>query len=269
MISLQNLYGKLWMKVLAAGLLLACLNVHPLVHRTIINLDTQVAIKMNSIVGVNPIFDQTIGWLSTRMGDAFMLICLCVLFLIHAICGSNLNERIRRISFWIWLGLLCLITYFLSSVSESFIKRDTPILAIHPFRNLQPIYGIVFRSCPTSSFPSGHGLAYLFFSIMAWRRYFAMSLMLWFLTLVMLSLRLIVGLHWLSDIVLGSLFLAVLLASLINGTSLKNTYRCIQKGILFALRSLFSKSNYDVLIGYYRLSRGSGSTNYFELHGRH
>jgi len=250
MTNLKSLYGKSWTKVLGAVLLLALLNMIPAVHSAIINVDTQIAINMNSIIGISPIFDQTLGWLSTRVGDAFVLFCICLLFLIHSLRGANLNEYIRRLSFWIWVGALCLITYSISCASEYFVKRDTPLLALPQIRNLQTIYGIALHSCSTSSFPSGHGLAYIFFAMVAWRRYFRMSLVLWGLALVMLSVRLIVGLHWLSDIIFGSLFISILLVSLINDTRLKNTYKLTQKAVLFATRILFvwHKRRCEVLI---------------------
>jgi len=240
MINLKNLYGRKSTMVLGVAFLLALLNMNPTIHSAVINVDMQVAIKMNSVIGINPFFDQTLALLSTRMGDAFMLTCICSLFVIHSLRGANLNETIRRLSFWIWLGALCVFTYFISCAAEYFVKRDTPLLAFHQFRNLQTtMYGIALHSCPTSSFPSGHGLAYIFFAIMAWRRYFRMSLALWGLTIIMLSVRLIVGLHWLSDIIFGSLFLAALLVSLISDTSLKKTYQLTQQAVSFVIRKLF------------------------------
>lgn len=231
MINLKGLSGNKWMIVLAAVLVMTLLNMNHTVHGAIINIDTQVAFKMNSILGTNPFLDETLAWLSTSIGDAFVFTCVSLLFFVHALNGGSHAKTIKRLSYWIWLGLLCLIVYMFASAAEYLIKRDTPISSLHHFYNLQTHYGIMFHSCPTSSFPSGHGLAYIFFAMMAWQRYFRISLILWCLAFIMLSVRLIVGLHWLSDIMIGSLFLSTLLGTLVGDTSLKNTYQFCEKAV--------------------------------------
>jgi len=225
-------------KVLGAGILMALLNANPVIHRAIIDFDMQVAVGMNSVLGHIPALDRTIGWLSTRSGDAFLLLCICVLFAVHSFCGANLHEVIRRGSFWIWLGFLSASTYLISCTLEYFVRRDTPLCSLHPFNNLRTMYGITFHSSPNSSFPSGHGIAFLFFAIMASWRYFRMSLILWSLAIVVLSVRLILGLHWLSDIVFGSFFIVLILISLIEDTPLKNTYKYFERAVSIIVRKL-------------------------------
>jgi len=224
--------------VLLAVFLLALLNLNPAIHSVIINLDIQIALKMNSLIGINPFFDHALAWLSTSTGDVFILVCICLLFVTSSLHSANLNETTRRLSFWAWVGTLCLITYGISCASEQFIKRDTPLLALHQLKNLQTICGTMFHSCPTSSFPSGHGFAYFFFAMMAWKRYFRISLVLWCLAIIMLSLRLIIGLHWFSDIAFGSLFLSALLVTLIEDTPLKNTYKYTEQAVSYLIKTL-------------------------------
>ncbi len=231
MINLKVLSGRRWLVVLGAAFAMALLNMNHTIHGAIMNVDTQVAIKMNSILGINPILDETLAWSSTRLGDAFMFTCLSLLFFVHALRGGSHNETIKRLSYWIWLAMLCLIIYMISCASEYLIKRNTPIFSLHHFYNLQTKYGVMLHSCPTSSFPSGHGLAYIFFAMMAWQQYFRVSLLLWCLAFIMLSVRLIVGLHWLSDIMIGSLFLSTLFVTLIGDTSLKNTYKLSEQAV--------------------------------------
>jgi membrane-associated phospholipid phosphatase len=223
---------------MGAGILMLLLNTNPVIHTAIINFDMRVALGMNSVLGHVPLFDRTIGWLSTRAGDLFILGFICLLFAVHSFCGANLHEVIRRGSFWIWLGFLCASTYLISCSLECFVRRDTPLSVLHPFNNLQTMYGITFHSCPTSSFPSGHGMAFLFFAIMASWRYFRMSLLLWSLAILVLSLRLILGLHWLSDIICGSLFIVLILICLIEDTPLKNTYKYFERAVAVVVRRL-------------------------------
>ena len=220
--------------------LLSLLNLNPAIHNTIINIDTLVALKLNSIIGINPIFDQAVAWINTRIGDACVLLCICTVFVIHALRANNINETTRHLSFWAWIGILCIVTYLIECASEFFIKRDTPILALHQLKNLQAMYGITLHTCPTSSFPSGHGFAYIFFAVMAWARYFRISIFLWCTALIMLTFRLVVGLHWLSDIIFGSVFMTVLLIACINYTPLKKTYVYVEYMISYAIKLLLS-----------------------------
>ncbi len=239
MINWQKFSQMPLVLVLGAGLLMLLLNMNHSFHSALLNVDMQVAIKLNSILGVNPLLDETLAWASTRLGDAFVFTCLLLLLFVHALQGGNHNETIKRLSYWLWLGALALIVYGISCGTEFFIRRNTPIHSIQHFYNLQTIYGIMLHSCPTSSFPSGHGIAYLFFAMMAFQRYFRMSLILWCIAVVMLSVRLIVGLHWLSDIIFGSLFLSALLMTLISDTALKGSYKYSEQVVSQVFARLF------------------------------
>lgn len=218
------------------AVLLELANMNACVHRFIVNVDVLMAYKLNSIIGMSHFVDSLSAWLSTRLGDLLLITVLYGLFLTHALRAHNSEEMIKRMSFWLWLGILCLGTYLISCLSENFIKRETPLLALSHFKNLQSIYGLPLHSCPTSSFPSGHGFAYIFFSMMAWRPYRKISLVLWCSAIIMLTIRLMLGLHWFTDIFFGSTLLAVFLISVIKDTSLKYSYVFVKHHLAFLMK---------------------------------
>jgi membrane-associated phospholipid phosphatase len=227
-----------WPIVVAAIGLLALLNANPLIHREIINIDMHVALVANSAIGFCPFTDRLAAWLNTRLGDVLVLSVMVTIFLIHSLRGSTGDEVASRMAFWGWVAVLCVIGYELEGCLEPFVKREIPLLVLPQLKNVQTMYGVTLRTDPYLSFPSGHATAYLFFVLMSWRRYWRMSLLILGLGFVMLSTRLIVGIHWLSDITLGALPCVVLLASLTRETPLKISYLCFEKVVFSALRLL-------------------------------
>jgi membrane-associated phospholipid phosphatase len=213
--------SKYVLPVIASLVLLILLSMAATIYSGIIAIDTDVAVAANSLLGSNATFDKTIGWLNTRHGDALVLSCLCLFFLIHSLKGGSRKEIISRLSFWGCVGGLCLFTYALETGAERFLRRGIPLFALPQLKNVQTMYGITLHTSGASSYPSGHGLAYILFSLMAWRRYLRISLVLWILSVIMISMRLIIGVHWLSDVVLGSLPLSLVVASLAWNSPLK------------------------------------------------
>jgi len=221
-----------WPLVLSGILLLFLLNMNTGIHGEIISIDTRAALIMNSVIGISPGLDKMLGWLNTRVGDEVVLSCMCILFLMHSFRGSTSTEVVRRLSFWGWVGALCLAAYAIECGLEHFLRRDIPLLALSQLKNVQTMYGLTLRTSGASSYPSGHAIAYIFFALMAWRRYWRMSLLICAIGFVMLSMRLVLGLHWLSDMTLGSLPISILLDSLAWETSLKRIYRLTERAIL-------------------------------------
>jgi hypothetical protein len=203
---------------------LAMLNMVPAIHSGIISADTHLAYTFNSVLSINPTFDKLLGILNTRLGDLFVLSCLCFCFFAHISQGTTFTEKVRRASFWLWVGILLVVTYLFSCVIEDHFNRATPLEGLSNLKSVITMYGIVPHSSANESYPSGHGLAYIFFVLMAWRPYRKMALCIAAVGTVMLSMRLIIGLHWLSDIALGSLPLAAMVTCLLQETKLKKSY---------------------------------------------
>lgn len=194
------------------------------VHNAVIAFDTSFAITVNSVIGDNTNIDKIMGWLSTRLGDAFVISTVIFCLILHSLCGSTLTEKIRRLSFWFWTGIICLSVYALTCAFESSFARLTPLTALDQLKNVQSMYGLKMRSDPYASFPSGHGFAYLFFGCMSFKRYPRVSTTLWVIGSVMICVRFVLGLHWFSDIIFGSLPLAALVTSVALNTRLLHTY---------------------------------------------
>ena len=228
---LFNKYKKTLL-VLSVIILLIALNMCSAVHCGIIAIDTNVAHAANSIVGVNQFFDQLLGNINTRSGDFCVLCFLGIIFVAHSLCGSTFTERVRRLSFWTWAGALCLITYAGVCIIYPLIGRATPVTALSELKNVHELYGINVHSTAHESFPSGHGFAYGFFAMLALFKYPRMGLVLASFGAVMLSTRLIIGIHWLSDIVLGSFLLAALLTFVALETPVARTYFLVRKLLL-------------------------------------
>lgn len=224
-----------WQLALAGIVLIVCMNLIPAIHREIIRIDTQTALLMNTIIGAAPALDRLLAWLNSKMGDALVLFLVITMFVGHSFCGPSSRDIVRRLSFWGWVTVLCVTGYAIEGVLGNFVKRDIPLLALSQLKNVQIIYGVTLRTDPIASFPSGHATGYIFFALMAWPRFRRMSLFLFSLGVLMLSTRLIVGVHWLSDMLLGALPFSVLIASLTYETFFKIPYVLIKRTLLLML----------------------------------
>lgn len=221
-----------WQLASACIALLALINFIPSVHREIWRIDTYTALLMNSLLGIAPDVDKLIAWLNTKAGDLVVLSSVVMMFVLHSFAGSNSREVIRRLSFWGWVAALCIVGYGIESIFGIYIKRQIPLIVLHQLTNVQTIYGVTLRTSPFESFPSGHATGYIFFALMAWSRFRRMSLSVLILGIVLLSTRLIVGVHWLSDMLLGALPFSILIATLTSETFFKVPYVFLKRMLL-------------------------------------
>lgn len=210
--------------ILAAIVAMWLLNQVSTVHGAIIALDRHVAVTLNSLVGVNYALDQLMGRMTTRSGDAIVLAIMIGFLAVHCLRPQDLHEKARRIAFWGWNGVLCVSTYMLCCWLQNFFVREIPLAALPTLHNITTIYGLVPHTSANESFPSGHALAFLFFAVASWRIYRSMSLPLLAIGALVLAVRLVIGLHWLSDMLLGSLPLSLLLAALSRETPLETGF---------------------------------------------
>jgi membrane-associated phospholipid phosphatase len=229
--------------ILFGVVLLFWLNSIPAVHGVFVGYDTSAAIAANALLGTSPVVDQTLGWLNTRLGDAIVLTIMSFVFIAHASSASTFEQMVERLSFWAWLAVLCVGTYLLVDSIADFYHNPIPLQALPGLYDLRIVYGIPLHSSAFNSYPSGHGLAYLFFAFMAWhKRYNAMSLLILALGAVMLSVRVILGMHWLSDILLGALPLALVLGAVALDTPLRRSYYPFYSVTFFLLSKLVGES---------------------------
>ena len=211
--------------VLMSVLALLLLITNSPIHAALNNLETGAAIAANSLVGIYPTFDQILGWLNTRVGDVLVLSVMATAFIAHSFRASTFAQMVDRLSFWWWVAAICIATYALICITEDFYPNAIPLQTLPQLHDVRSIYAIPVHASAFNSYPSGNGLAYIFFALMAWyKRYSRMSLSILIVGTIMLTTRVILGMHWLSDIFLGALPLSLILSSMALGTALKRSY---------------------------------------------
>lgn len=211
--------------VLGSALALAVLITNPTLHTVINNWEASPTITANAIVGLHPSLDHLLGWLNTRVGDVIVISLIATTFVAHSFRASTFDDLVERLSFWGWVSTLCISMYLVICATEDLYCHPIPVQALPQLHDVRAMYGIPVHASAFNSFPSGHGLAYIFFAIMAWyKRYTRMSAYLIVLGTIMLSTRLILGMHWLSDIFLGALPISLVLSFAAMGTPLRLSY---------------------------------------------
>jgi membrane-associated phospholipid phosphatase len=225
--------------VLSILIALIFLNLNQSMHAAVTNWDVQVAIVSNSIMGHNPRFDQSLGWLNSRAADAVILSLMAALFVIHSLKALTFQELIDRLSFWWWVATICIATYIVICATEHLYCRPIPCEALPQLSDVRVLYGIPVHASALNSYPSGHGLAYTFFALMAlYRRFYRMSFLIMSFGTIMLSTRMILGMHWFSDIFFGSLPLSLVLSSLAFVKPFSSSYFPLNQFTRLALTSV-------------------------------
>jgi len=234
-----------WIVAGIVGLIL--LNKIGAVHDAIERVDLFVALSANSIVGKSYLLDQLMGRVTTRFGDAIMLSIMVGILAVHCLQPKDFHEKARRIAFWGVNGVVCVSTYVFCCLIQNWFMRKIPLAALPQLHNLTKMYGLVPHTSAAESFPSGHALAFLFFAVAAWFAYRRMSFLLLAVGCFVLSIRLIIGIHWLSDMMLGSLPLSLLLVSLTRETPLRIAFAKLEDLAYFCLNKITGrKANDDV-----------------------
>lgn len=211
--------------VFACGLIsvLIALYIVPSVHELFGHFDLVVAYEANDLLKSLFSLAPIVALLNTRVGDVLLIGILTAAFMIHALRGENWDVRSQRIAYYLWVGAMCLSTYALVCLTEGHFPRPIPVVALPNLVDIRQYCPIHLHTDPNNSFPSGHALAYCLFTIMYLRRQPRLALLVATLGGLMLISRLMVGIHWLSDIIFGGLPLAILVAAVAQETRLRMT----------------------------------------------
>lgn len=214
-------------------------NLNAAVHHLVTAVDRTSAIAFNSFVGHSKIFDLTLAELSTKLGDIFVLLCMACVIAVHSLRGTTLKESANRISFWLWSSIWCVGSYLLVCcvIAEQLTPRETPITAMH-IKNVQDMYHMKLRTSAIHSYPSGHALAYMMFCITSLKTYPGMAVFFGAFGVLMLWVRLTLGLHWISDMVFGSLPLALLVLAVAAQPLAQKGYQLLERVVTFTLTEL-------------------------------
>lgn len=181
-----------------------------------LKVDEKAAVFSNSILGQWQLLDQTLIALSTTNGDILVLSVVCFALLIHALSGRHTEIFVSRISYWIGVGVCCVAAYLFSELFN--LGRHIPLESLSSLFDVRTSYGCVLRTDPFSSFPSGHGFAYSFFALMAFKRYPVAGISFIGLLLLTAMIRMALGIHWLTDMLFGSLVMTIVLERLLAAT---------------------------------------------------
>lgn len=185
----------------------------PAVNHALVAMDRTSAYTLNVFIGKNRLLDLALSWLNTKAGDVIVLSVTGAIFAFHCFYKTTLEEAAKRAAFWTYIAFWCLSTYLIvCNVMDELTPRPTPLTALN-LHNVQALYNVHLHSSALHSFPSGHALAYMMFAIASSKRYPGMCVTFTILGVVMLSIRLILGMHWVSDMILGSLPLSLLVIS--------------------------------------------------------
>lgn len=220
--------------LLLTGALLVAVNFNPIQAGQ--PVDFAVAKFMNGLLGHFLPFDLFAAYISTAGGDILVLGFILILMGIHAMKAPSQGEMIKRLSFWISTLLLILVV---SIVVDAFpIMRTIPLHTIHGLFDVRSIFGVVLRTDPYSCYPSGHTLAYSLLVLMAFRRYPKMGSVFLITALMMLPIRLILGIHWITDMVLGSLPLALLINAVVWKVALLHNFSVTERAMVYAFQQI-------------------------------
>jgi Kdo2-lipid A phosphotransferase len=198
-------------------LLLLCLFVvfrlpHP--QSIVLAYDLSSARWLNELLGHNRPLDLAVATINSQRGDLLMALGISLLFLNHIRRTPTLHELYRRLAFWTWVGLLFVFVFYFQQWIEEIVERESPSRVMEGWKNLKEIYGLPVKINNKDSFPSGHAAAYFFFAFMSLRRYPSMGYVFLTLAIILPPTRVMTGAHWLTDIYLGSLPLALLTSAI-------------------------------------------------------
>ncbi|HBF34913.1 TPA: hypothetical protein DDW35_10170 [Candidatus Sumerlaeota bacterium] len=233
-------YRLTWPIYLVICLVFAVLAKTPATWQVIFEWDKQGAYFFNHMLGHSKSFDLFIAYFNSKMGDISVFAFLGLFFLIHSLIPFERKSICQKLAFWGWVGVIFIITQILQNKCENMIDRRSAGGALPDWFDLKTVYHLKTRVGSGASFPSGHVVSTLFFTLMAFRRGYRGGGILLFGLLIVLSItRMMSGAHWPTDIV-GSLPLAALWAALSYETPVVNCNRWLEmflNGIWYAFQN--------------------------------
>lgn len=209
-----------WLLVFIIGGAVLILFVPPIQH-AILKADIALAYALNSFLGHNSALDRLVGTIVTRNGDKVLFSALCLICTLHIFARPrNSHDVADRAAFWIWAVALFFAFYFFQRVFDGMLQRESPGKSLPNWIRPHVFLRRGTRTTSRNCFPSGHASLLFGLAFLALRRYRGVGLVLLAIATVVMSLRVMTGAHWPSDIILGSLPLMGLFAALMFETRL-------------------------------------------------
>lgn len=222
---------KLWPYVLAAILVITALNAVPSINGRLLRIDEIISRTGNSLVGKGVILDKLLIFLNTRGTDSVIIAVFGTFCLLQSLVAPSREEVVSRLAFWGWVAFVLVLCYLVQEGLEEGFERRSPGKALSGWLNLADMYHTHVKTGSVRSFPSGHATGLLLVGLMTLPRYWRIGLTLLALAAFGSTTRVIIGAHWSTDIVLGSLPLTALFAALAYETRLRRIENALARAI--------------------------------------
>ncbi len=176
-------------------------------------IDIALAYFFNNIIRYNPWLHDTCAYLNSKMGN-WLYDVVIAFFIIPYICFGKKEKWLERLLNTILIVALSLFTYF---IFNRYLTRHLHFKSFSPtgvlpdlFRLSSVISWTKVKEFSSVSYPSDHGSTIFMFVLST---YYLMGRRIGFLAIIasipFALPRLLVGAHWSSDLLLGSLPLAI------------------------------------------------------------
>lgn len=233
---------RLWRHpVIAAVICVAVLIIAalPAVSQWILAVDHRAAIALNAAIGVSPVIDHVILALADNAADERILFLVIVGFIYYCWRAKTRRRRAARLALFLFIVLGTAAALFAQEAVDEIIRRRSPAYKLIPFQNIGQIYDDSVKVREHESFPSEHGMFYLFIGFVLLRTGKRIGGACFVLAGLVLPLaKCTVGSEWLSDTYLGALPLAFLLSAIAVETRLYRAKTFAEKHLVLGLDKL-------------------------------
>ena len=175
-------------------------------------LDTKVFFLLNGSLVGHGFWEQLWAWTNTRYCDAFGGLVILI-FLLYPVTGFR-REQLQSAAFLCFammLAMLSLRTVFHFFCDWIELRVVGPSLVLSPAVRLSELFpSIPLKDASTSSFPGDHATVlfawagFVLINNRSWKSWIAAGI-----PLMLVLPRLFSGAHWLSDQLVGGLFVAI------------------------------------------------------------
>ncbi len=173
-------------------------------------IDKNLFIFLNKSALYFPSLQVGIAWLNSRYGDWFYEFLFLAIYLVSIAFHKDKKRKIYQLSFLILLVFfvqVCINTVICRKILD--LSRYSPSKMLNVFVDFSNFKFPHNRIFTTHSFPSDRATTLFLCAIFSWSHFrYPIALIFTFVSLIFALSRLIVGAHWLSDIIMGGFVLS-------------------------------------------------------------
>lgn len=174
-------------------------------------LDDKVFLSLNALLAEEQTFQWWVAFLNTRWFDLLLALLMTIPFMVPRPFWQH-EARLRELLLFLFVLLLFVAVRLTAKKTFFDFDRDSPSLVFTGATILtQEIWGLTPRVSSGHSFPGDHAAVLICWAVyISYFRGKAWSVFAVGMALVFVLPRLIVGGHWLSDVFVGGLMLALI-----------------------------------------------------------